>query len=73
MVVGSDMMDSSLILDGHRPALIPKCFGNPGEYNAKFKPLRVNHSAFFSWPEAFFIAGYGYWLYQGLEKIAELC
>ena len=48
MVIGSDMIDSSLILDGH-PARLRGNFAIhlPGEYTAKFKPFRVNHIASF--------------------------
>jgi len=49
MVEGSDMTDSSLILDGHRVHLRGNfAINHPGEFTAKLKPFRLYHTASFS-------------------------
>jgi hypothetical protein len=48
MVVGSNMIDSSLILDRHRVHLRGSfAIHHPGEYTAKLKPFRVYQIASF--------------------------
>jgi len=46
MVVGSDMIEPSLILDGHRVRLRGNfAIHHPGEFTAKLKPFRLYHIA----------------------------